>query len=185
MRRVLALALALVGVIALAQSVQAAGLLIPKEKKLPPLAMLNHHATISIDDQVATTKIEQTFRNHMNNELEATYIFPIPKGASVKEFSMAVNGREETGEMVEADKARKLYTDIVQQTKDPGLLEYMGHNLLRLKIYPIKPKSDQKVTITYRSLAQADHGLIEYVYPLKTDGRAVSTLEKFSINVDL
>src|SRR5262249_41626660 len=35
------------------------------------------------------------------------------------------------------------------------------------------------------SVAQMDNGLVEYVYPLRTNGRAMSTLEKFSINVDL
>src|SRR5262245_43498960 len=181
MRRVLAVLL----VLGVSQSAQAAGLLIPKEKKLPPLAMLNHQVTIDIEDQVAVTKIEQTFRNHTNRELEATYVFPVPKGASVRKFSMWVNGKEEVGELVEAAKARQIYTDIVQRTKDPGLLEYMGNDLLRVRVFPVPPNGDQKIMITYTSVAQSDHGLVEYVYPLKTDGKATSTLEKFSINVNL
>src|SRR6266404_6037555 len=40
------------------------GLLIPEDRKVPPLAMVNHQVTISIDDQVAETRVEQTFRNH-------------------------------------------------------------------------------------------------------------------------
>ncbi|HEY7314637.1 MAG TPA: VIT domain-containing protein, partial [Gemmataceae bacterium] len=56
------------------------GLLIPEDKSLPPLAMLNHKVKISIDDQVAVTRVEQTFRNHTDRQLEATYIFPVPKG---------------------------------------------------------------------------------------------------------
>src|SRR5919201_76204 len=127
-----------------ASSVQAHGILIPVEKKLPPLAMLNHHVDISIDDQVAITKVEQTFRNHTDRALEATYVFPVPKGASVQKFSMWVDGKEVKGELVEADKARQIYTSIVQRTQDPGLLEYLGNNLLRLRVFPIPPKSDQK-----------------------------------------
>ncbi len=185
MRRILAVLV----VLGLATSGRAAGILIPVEKKVPPLAMLNHHVTIAIDDQVAITKIEQTFRNHTDRPLEATYIFPIPKGASVRKFTMWVDGKEVPGELVEADKARKIYTDIVQRTQDPGLLEYLGNNLIRLRVFPVPPKSrnngDQKITISYTSIAQSDHGLIEYVYPLKTDGKATSTLEKFSINATL
>src|SRR4030095_2501303 len=79
MRRILAV----VAFVAFSQPVLATGLLIPTEKKLPPLAMLNHHVQVSIEDQVAVTKIEQTFRNHTDRQLEATYIFPVPKGASV------------------------------------------------------------------------------------------------------
>src|SRR5579872_3434848 len=103
--------------LAAAAPAQARGLLIPKEKAVPPLAMLNHHVNISIDDQVAITKVEQTFRNHTDRQLEATYIFPVPKGASVRKFSMWVDGKEVPGELVEADKARQVYTSIVQRTQ--------------------------------------------------------------------
>src|SRR6267142_5529760 len=104
MRRLVA-ALAL---LVFAQAAQATGLLIPTEKSLPPLAMLNHNVQVSIEDQVAVTKIEQTFRNHTDRQLEATYIFPVPKGASVRKFTMWVNGKETSGELVEAQKAREI-----------------------------------------------------------------------------
>jgi Ca-activated chloride channel family protein len=161
------------------------GLLIPDDKQVPPLAMVNHQVTITIDDQVAETRVEQTFRNHTARALEATYVFPVPKGASVRKFTMWVNGKETAGEMVEADKARHIYTDIVRRTQDPGLLEYMGNNLLRLKVFPIAPNADQKVALTYTSVAPRDGDLVEYVYPLKTDGKATRTLEKFSIQATI
>src|SRR5438477_10865004 len=110
---------------------QAHGLLIPEEKTLPPLAMLNHKVSIKVDDQVAITRVEQTFRNHTPRQLEATYVFPVPQGASVNKFTMWVDGKEVKGELVEASKARQIYTDIVRQTQDPGLLEYIGTNLFR------------------------------------------------------
>lgn len=166
-------------------SVQGHGLLIPAEKTVPPLAMLNHQVVIAIEDQVATTKVEQTFRNHTDRRLEATYIFPVPKGASVRQFSMWVNGTEVKGEMLEAEKARQIYTTIVRQTQDPGLLEYIGTNLLRMRVFPIEPKSDQKVALSFTSVAPRDNDLVEYIYPLKTDGKATSTLEKFSIKASI
>src|SRR4051794_33508598 len=90
--------------------VRAAGLLIPEDKALPPLAMLDHKVTIGIEDQVAQTVVEQTFRNHTDRQLEATYIFPVPKGASVNKFSMWIDGKETKGELIEAAKARDIYT---------------------------------------------------------------------------
>src|SRR5437763_15818180 len=141
MRRLLPVLLAL---LAAAAPAQARGLLIPTEKKVPPLAMLNHQVSITIDDQVATTRVEQTFRNHTDRQLEATYIFPVPRGASVRKFSMWVDNKEIPGELVEADKARSIYNEIVRRTQDPGLLEYMGSDLLKLRVFPVLPKSDQK-----------------------------------------
>src|SRR5947209_384695 len=179
MRRTLPVLLLLV----LAVPAQAHGLLIPTEKAVPPLAMLNHQVDIRIDDQVAVTKVEQTFRNHTDSQLEATYIFPVPKGASVRKFSMWVGGKEMPGELVEADKARQIYTDIVRRTQDPGLLEYLDHNLLKLRVFPIPAHGDQKLALSYTCVAGSDNGLVEYVYPLKTDAKMAQALEKFHIDV--
>src|ERR1700674_3848893 len=146
MRRFVPVAVLLLAWVATAH---ARGLLIPEDKTVPPLAMLNHKVSIAIEDQVAVTTVEQTFRNHTDRNLEATYVFPVPKGASVNKFSMAVNGKDVKGELVEADKARQIYTSIVRRTQDPGLLEYIGTNLLRMRVFPIPPNGDQKVALSY------------------------------------
>src|SRR5262249_25337021 len=146
---------------------------------------LSHTVTAAIEDQVAVTRVEQTFRNHTDRQLEATYVFPVPKGASVRKFSMWVDGKEVPGELVEAKEARRIYTSIVQRTQDPALLEYLGNNLLRLRVFPIPPRGDQKVSLSFTSVADSESGLVEYVYPLRSDGKAVRTLEKFSLRVDL
>src|SRR5207245_170431 len=125
------------------------GLLVPVDAQVPPLSMVRHHVQVSIEDQVAVTQVDQTFRNHTGRPLEATYVFPVPRGASVNRFTMSVDGREVAGEMVDASKARQIYTDIVRRTQDPGLLEYLGHDLFRLRVFPIAPKSDQRLSLRY------------------------------------
>ena len=171
--------------LACASSAHATGLLIPTEKKLPPLALLNQQVFVRLEDQVAVTQVEQTFRNHTDRELEATFIFPVPKGASVREFAMWIDGKKQVGELLEAAKAKQIYTDIVRRTLDPGLLEYMGQDLLKLSVFPVPAKGEQKITLSFTSVASADKNLIEYVYPLRTDGKAARTLEKFSLKVEL
>src|SRR6266498_6056792 len=148
------------------------GLLIPEDRNLPPLAMLNHKVTVAIEDQAAVTRVEQTFRNHTDRALEATYVFPVPPGASVNSFALWVAGKEVKGELVEANKAREIYTRIVRRTQDPGLLEYVGNDVLRLRVYPVPKKGDQKVAVRFTAVAPKDGKLVEYVYPLKTDGKA-------------
>ncbi|HZY87648.1 MAG TPA: VIT domain-containing protein, partial [Gemmataceae bacterium] len=171
--------------LACAPGVRAHGLLIPEDKSLPPLAMLNHRVTVNIDDQVARTRVEQTFRNHTDRALEATYVFPVPKGAGVDQLHMWVNGKQTKGELVEADKARQIYTSIVRRTQDPALLEYMGNNLLRLRVFPIPPKGDQKVALSFTSVSPKEGSVVSYTYPLKTDGKATRTLEEFSVTVSI
>jgi Ca-activated chloride channel family protein len=171
--------------IALAASpVSAAGLLLPSDGGTP-LAMVDHKVTVRIHDQVSVTRVEQTFRNPTSRALEATYIFPVPAGASVNQFTMWVDGKETRGELVEADKARAVYIDIVRRLQDPGLLEYMGGNVLRLRVFPVPANGDQKVAVAFTAVNKRDSGLIEYTYPLRTDGKAARTLEKFTLDVSL
>jgi Ca-activated chloride channel family protein len=171
--------------VAVAAPAGAHGLLIPEDKALPPLAMVHHRVQINVTDQVAVTTVEQAFRNHTDRPLEATYIFPVPKGANVNKLTMWVDGKEQAGEILDSKKAAEVYGSIVRRTQDPALLEYVGNNLLRLKIFPVAPKVDQKVKISYSYLAPQDNGVVEYIYPLKTDGKATKTLEEFSIKATI
>jgi len=65
------------------------------------------------------------------------------------------------------------------------LLEYLGNSLLRLSVFPVPPKGDQKVKISYKFVAPKDGNVVEYIYPLKTDGKATRTLEEFSVTLNI
>ncbi len=171
--------------VAAAGQVQARGLLIPDDVKVQPLAMVNHKVQVAIEDQVSITTVEQTFRNHTDRNLEATYIFPVPKGASVNKFTMWIDGKETSGELLDAKKANTIYTEIVRRTQDPGLLEYMGNNMMKLRVFPIPPKGDQRLKISYTAIAPREGSVVEYVYPLKTDGSMTKTLEEFSVRLNI
>ena len=145
----------------------AQGLLVPTDAAVPPLALVKHDVRVAIDEQVAVTRVTQVYRNDHGRALEATYVFPVPKGANVNKFSMWVNGKEEKAELVEADNARKIYTDIVRRAQDPGLLEYVGNNLLKVRVFPVPAHGEQKIAFSYTSIVPQDNGLCEYVYPLK------------------
>jgi Ca-activated chloride channel family protein len=142
-------------------AVRGQGLLVPTEKDLAPLAMVRHDVQIDIEDQVAVTQVTQTFRNPTSRQLEATYLFPVPKDASVQKFTMWVDGKEVAGELVEADKARTIYTDIVRRAQDPGLLEYVDNNLLRVRVFPVPANGEQKLSVRFTALAAQEAGLVE------------------------
>ena len=104
---------------------------------------------VTIDGQAAITKIDQSFYNPSQYQLEGFYIFPIPKGAVINNFTMIINGKETKAELLDSDKARKIYEDIVRQMRDPALLEYSEQNIFKLRIFPIEPGSEKKISITY------------------------------------
>lgn len=163
----------------------ATGIMMPKSADLPPLAIKSHRVKVVLSDQVARTQVEQVFVNHTNRQLEATFVFPLPAGASVSEFAMIMNGKRVVGEVLEKGRARQIYTDIVRRMKDPGLLEYLGSNLFKASVFPIPPRGEQKIDLSYSEVIKVDAGLAEYVFPLKTGGKASTALDDFSVAVEL
>lgn len=121
-----------------------------------------------IDGQVATTHVEQVFRNDTPYTLEGTYFFPIPDEASISEFAIWENGKKLTGEVRSREEARRIYDEIVRRQRDPGLLEYAGKDLFQASIFPIPPNSDKKLELTYTQVLKAESGTVSYRYPLGT-----------------
>jgi len=138
----------------------------PRPPVVPALSVLDHRVRVSIDNQVGETTVKQVFTNNSRVDLEGTYIFPIPANASITEFSMWMNGRKVTGELLGAQQARKIYQDIVRRLKDPGLLEYMGRDMFRARVYPIPAHGEVQIEVVYHELLRLDAGVIGYRYPL-------------------
>lgn len=159
----------------------ARGILIPEDKRIAPLILVKQIVNFRIEDQIAETMVEQVFYNHSDRPLEATYIFPIPKGAAVNKFTMWVDGKETNGELLEADKAREIYTSIVRRLQDPGLLEYMENNLLRMRVFPVPARGNQRVSVSYTSVVPKEGDLMEFVFPLKGEMRSNQIAQEFSL----
>src|SRR5436853_7497083 len=84
---------------------------IPGHFSFAPLEVSFHHVTIDINDQVATTSVDQEFYNPNPRQLEGTYLFPLPTGSHIDKFSMDVNGTMMDAELLPAEKARSMYDD--------------------------------------------------------------------------
>src|SRR5438034_5057071 len=150
------------------QSAQAAGLLIADGGLGGLLAIEEHTVRVTVNSGIAVTEVTQVFRNTGNRQVEALYSFPVPKGATVANFSMWINGKEMVGEVVEKNRARQIYNTYKQQRKDPGLLEQTDYKTFEMRVFPIAPHAQQKVQITYYQELDVDNDWVTYVYPLAT-----------------
>lgn len=141
----------------------------PRPITLPPaLPIKSIKIETKISAQVATTHIEQIFRNDTDATLEGTYFFPIPESASIAEFAIWDGDRRLVGEVRSREEARRIYDEIVRRKRDPGLLEYAGKDLFQASIFPIPPHSDKKLELTYTQVLRAEAGTVAYRYPLGT-----------------
>jgi Ca-activated chloride channel homolog len=147
------------------QDAHAIGLMIPKTGDRP-FDIEYHRAEVTITGTAAVTKIEQVFRNNTDRPMEATFIFPIPEGATVSDFSLWIEGKKTAGAVLEKDEARAIYESIVRRTKDPGLIEYMDGKLFRASIFPIPAGGTQKLEIKFGQVLVKQGGMYSFSYPV-------------------
>ncbi len=169
---VTAAALAAVAMFLRPSTTHAAGMLIADGGLGGVLTIEEHTAQVTINNGVAVTEVTQVFRNTENRQVEALYLFPVPEGATVANFSMWIGGKEMIGEVVEKERARKIYNSYKRVRRDPGLLEQVDYKNFEMRIFPIEANAEQRVQIAYYQELNFDHDWATYVYPLATAPRA-------------
>ncbi|NIM94175.1 MAG: VWA domain-containing protein [Anaerolineales bacterium] len=180
--------------LAAALPVQADGIIIPDPPICDPmpcprpfpitqLAIEYHRVQVTIEDQIATTHVDQIFRNDNDWQVEGTYIFPIPEGASISSFTLWIDGEPVEGEVLTREEARKIYEQIVWNLRDPALLEYIDRGAVQASIFPIPPGGKRRIQLEYTEVLAADNGLIHYRYPLNTEKFSTEPLEEVTITI--
>lgn len=157
----------------------------PHRHMFAPLEVNYHHVDVKIDGQIATTSVDQEFFNPNPQRLEGTYLFPVPKGAHIDKFTMEIGGQQVEAELLAADKARKIYEDIVRKMKDPALMEYADRDVFKVRVFPIEPHSNKRITLKYTEVLKADSGLINYTYPLNTEKFSAKPVKNVSVKVEV
>ncbi len=173
--------------VALQTPLFAAGLLVADGGFGGQLEIEEQRVRVTINNGIAVTEVDQTFRNLEDRQVEALYTFPVPKGASVANFSMWIGGKEMVGEVLEKKRAREIYDSYKEVRRDPGLLEQVDFKTFEMRIFPIAPRAEQRVQITYYQELQVDDHWATYVYPLATvahEGRSSRTRGTFSLDLE-
>ena len=157
----------------------------PRPHAFAPLEVNYVKVNTRITDQVAVTAVDQEFYNPNSARLEGTFLFPIPRGAHINKFTMEIDGKQVEAELLPAEKARRIYEDIVRKLKDPALFEYAGRDVFKVRIFPIEPNSKKRITLSYTELLKSDGGLVSYVLPLSTEKFSAKPIRNVGVKVDL
>jgi Ca-activated chloride channel family protein len=174
--------------IGFAQIVHAQGIIVTQQTHIPRVETLRvekHHVNVSIDNQLATTKIDQVFANPNNFQLEGTYLFPLPDDVAVSDFVLYIDGKPVKAELLAKARARSIYEGIVRSMQDPALLEYIGTRAFQARVFPIPPNGERRIQLEYSQVISVDSGLAKYTYPLRTDKYTHQPVGSLAVSIDL
>src|SRR5262249_29392410 len=134
-----------------------------------PLSVGYHEVTVDIRDQIARTTIEESFGNHTSVTLEGQFHFPLPSDASIRQLGMMIVIELVMADVVEKQRAREIYEEIMREKRDPGLLEWAGGNIFKARVWPIFAGSEKRIKISYTQVLPLKGNRYSYNYALQSE----------------
>ena len=136
------------------------------DPRLPPRTSRARAATCasSSSDRVLKYEVEERFINRGASVGEADYLFPLPANAAFQDLKLSINGELVSGETMNAGEARRIYENIVRSQRDPALVEWMGHGLLRARIFPLNPGEEKRIVVRFQSVAPREGDALRVDY---------------------
>jgi len=128
--------------------------------------MQGFDADIRVRGHLATTTIEMTFYNPNNRVLEGELVFPLGEGQTIAGYALEVNGSMRQAVVVEKQKGREVFEDVVRRGIDPGLAEITKGNVFRTRVYPLPPRGTKRVTVSFEQELADDGSGFRYLLPM-------------------
>ena len=150
-----------------------------------PLTVGYHKVSVEIRDQIARTTIEESFVNHTPSRLEGVFHFPLPQDASISGFGMWIGNDLVEADIVEKQRAREIFETILRENRDPGLLEWMGGNLFKARVFPIEGNSEKRIKIVYTQVLPLRANRYRYSYGLRSELLRTRPLRELSLSVTI
>ncbi|HEY3968336.1 MAG TPA: VIT domain-containing protein, partial [Planctomycetaceae bacterium] len=135
------------------------------------LNLARHHVHVVLHPPVALVQIDQSFYNPYQFQQEGKFVFNLPDGASVSRFAMfTTRAQLIEGELIDRARAAGIYQSIVDRQRDPAILEQIGGNLFKMRVFPIPPRDTKRILLDYTvPLVEGAGGHCEFELPLMAD----------------
>ncbi|MBW3542010.1 MAG: VIT and VWA domain-containing protein [Planctomycetes bacterium] len=151
-----------------------------------PVQVWLDHIDVEIKDQVATKVYNCTFKNPNPQAIVGgTCYMELEPGAQVDDMSVLVDGKEMHAEILDVDKAKQVFQDIVKNGGSPALLEYFGNQLIQTQVPRVAPNGTVTVRLKYTTVLKAQGGLVR-MQMLNTNPKALmQPLQSASVTVKI
>jgi len=122
---------------------------------------------IKVVGQLAITTFDMTFFNNNSRIMQGELEFPLAEEQTVTRFALDINGAMREGVVVDKEKGRVAFENVVRQGVDPGLLEKTKGNSFKMRIYPLPAYGTRRVVLAFEQ-ELTDKGMYDlYTLPLK------------------
>lgn len=126
------------------------------------LRFVSYRARAVVDGPMAFTDLELTFQNPEDRIVEGRFTAALPDGASTHRLALWMGNLYQEGEIVERQRARRIFESHFATRRDPVLVEEGAGSELTARVFPIAPRQTRHVRLAYTEVL----GARGYVLPL-------------------
>ena len=153
-----------------------------------PLNIGRYYINISVNNQLAITKIDQTFTNPNDFDVDGFYIFPVTDDVEFSNFTLSIDGKPLTGELLSKEESRMHYESMVREGNYTGFSEHLGTCAFLADVPRIPANSEVHIQFEYSQIVHSENNLAKYTYPLSLakseTGRIANLLVEMEIGSD-
>ena len=125
-----------------------------------------------INGAFAQTTVTTIYANPNPERIEADFIYSAPAGAVVTGFAYWYEGEKVVARVVEKERAAQIYQYITSRMRDPALVEMIGKNTFRARIFPVEPRKDLKIEVQFAQTLTPTASGWQWKFPLREETEA-------------
>ncbi len=138
-------------------------------------------ADIQVRSGFAATRLVMTFQNELRAwKPEVEFFYSAPPESIVTYFAYWFRDEKVVARVVEKERAALIYSTLTQWGVDPALIEMVGKNTFRARIFPVFQGDDLKVELRYVQALRADRDGFYLDFPLRQQQQQTALPDGFN-----
>ena len=158
---------------------------LPPEVQAQPIEVRDVDIRATVNGVHAETTMTLTFFNPNPRILEGELYFPLLTDATVSGYALDINGVLVDGVIVEKEKARVVFEELVRQGVDPGLVEQSAGNVFKTRVYPLPANGTRQIRVKYVSKVDIVKEGNDYATYYKQPLRFEKPLRSFKLRIEV
>ncbi|KAF0242523.1 MAG: hypothetical protein FD180_3865 [Planctomycetota bacterium] len=151
-----------------------------------PIELIEDHITIDITDNIAVKQYTCTFFNpNAQAVVGGTCYMEFEADAQIDKLTLQLGDKEVQAEMLDAEKAKKVFSEIAARGGKTALLEFYGKGLIRAEVPNIPPQGKITAVLRYTQVMKSEDGVYRMTF-LNTNPKAwLKPLKKVIVDCTL
>lgn len=151
-----------------------------------PVQVVLDRIDVDVNDAVAVKHYDCHFANPNQGAIVGGVCYmEIEPGSQIDNMQMTVGGEKAQAELIDVEKANKIFQDIVKEGGNPALLEYYGNQLIRTQVPNVPAGGKAVVTLQYTQLLKPMNGVYRLKMLNTNPKMEMQVLQHAEINIKL